>query len=668
MYKIHSLLKRQLKKYFGENFTPDLKLKDFIESVDSAYKEFDSDRAMLERALELSSQELVQANTNMRTIFQAIPDLLFRLDKYGTILDYEGSQVNNFYFRDKNLRGKNIQDFSSNSIGEKFKAAINEVVLNNSIKTIEYNFEIENLVQHYEARLIPHNTDQIIVMIRNITDRKKTEEELNKYRNRLEEIVKERTIQLSNAKEQAEAANQAKSTFLSNMSHELRTPLNAIMGYTQILKKSSNIPQKEKEQLNVIIDSGKHLLSLINEILDLSTVEAKKEKLNKSVFNFSSFINEVVSSVKIMTSEKNLSLSYVELTPMPKMIVGDMKKIKQVLLNLLSNAVKYTVKGGVELRISASEKNSIEKSHMHTLSFEIHDTGIGISKDYLDEIFEPFTRVNNQQFIAEGIGLGLSISKGLIALMGGRIFVSSEVGKGSVFTFEIDIEKVEESTSSPKHDDEFEFISEPINKNILIVDDITTNQEMLIYALKPTGLQISTAFNGKETLEHLKNSVPDLILMDLLMPEMDGIDAVKKIRKDSLYKNVKILGISAAIADQQKVREFSLLCDDFISKPLNVNLLLSKIEKLLDIKFTSEDKNIASIGKTDQTEMPVNQSNPPRKILDQIIKKVNLGDFKGINQIAAALYTNPEYVEFTRLLEVMTKNFDEEGILKLCKE
>ncbi len=402
-------------------------------------------------------------------------------------------------------------------------------------------------------------------------------------------LVAERTGELVKVTQAAEAANQAKSSFLASMSHELRTPLNAILGYAQILLGEGGLNPRQKEQLNTIQNSGEHLLSLISDLLDIAKIESQKINVENAVFNFSSLIQELVSIIHTRADEKKLKFAFEELSPLPRSIRADKRKLRQVLLNLLDNAVKYTNQGSVIFRAGINDSAPQDRNAIqHTLHFEVEDTGIGIPIHMMELIFEPFTQVATNGKFAQGAGLGLAISRRLVDSMNGRIHGYSEPNKGSVFVFDLEIEVVEEPEPQIHEPEKtiVGYIGE--RKRILIVDDNFMNLAMLTAALEPLGFDIFTARDGRDSVARAMACSPDLILMDLLMPVQDGDEAVKQIRSDKHLCMKRIIGVSAAVADKERMKIFEDICDDFIPKPVQITKLMEKIRNQLDIQWIEE--------------------------------------------------------------------------------
>ncbi|MGK7922806.1 MAG: ATP-binding protein, partial [Trichodesmium sp.] len=354
--------------------------------------------------------------------------------------------------------------------------------------------------------------------------------------------------QLKKSKQVAETANQAKSEFLSNMSHELRTPLNGILGYAQILQRDRNFTPTQKNALNIIHNSGNHLLTLINDILDLSRIEARKMELYPSELHFISFLESIVGIIKMRALEKDILFKYELDSHLPTGIQADEKRLRQVLLNLLGNAVKFTDNGQVTFNVNQIET----ETNQATIQFEIIDTGVGMTAQNLEKIFQPFEQVGETKHRQQGTGLGLAITKQLVELMESKLQVKSEFGKGSTFWFEVNLPIVNSSIKTPAKTRGRIIEYEGTKRKILVVDDKEENLLVLQNMLEPLGFEIILGVDGQEEIDLAQKFQPDLILTDLVMPVKTGFEAIQEIRSLPEVKNIPIIAVSASVLDMDK--------------------------------------------------------------------------------------------------------------------
>ena len=391
-------------------------------------------------------------------------------------------------------------------------------------------------------------------------------------------------IQLTEAREAADAANQAKSRFLASMSHELRTPLNGILGYAQILNRGKNLDDKQHNGVNIIRRSGEHLLGLINEVLDLARIEADRVELEDKEIRLSAFLKNIVAINEVRAKEKTLTFSHLFHPDLPETIIGDPKRLRQVLDNLLSNAIKFTHQGEVSFCVAPA---STDRARVR-LCFEIQDSGVGLSKKESVAVFRPFEQAGDTAQKAQGTGLGLAISQQIVGLMGGEIQVKSELGKGSCFFFEADFSEVESKGETVSQEERLPISFEGETKRVLVVDDTEENRSVLLDLLEPLGFEIEEAENGEEALKLAADIRPDLILMDLVMPELDGFQATRQIRQSDVLKDVVVIGLSASVFEEDKDQSINAGCDDFVAKPFQASELLAKVGELLKLKWIYE--------------------------------------------------------------------------------
>lgn len=473
---------------------------------------------------------------------------------------------------------------------------------------------------------------------------------------RLKEEIEERKRteeELKVAKNAAESANQAKSIFLSSMSHELHTPLNAILGYAQLYKeKPCSDPKSIRKNMHIIHESGKHLLTLINDILDISKIEAGKTELIPEDMDFHDFLKNIAGIASMRADTKNIRFTCEFDEKLPKFIRADGTRLRQVLLNLLGNAIKFTDQGSVLFRVQtqAQETKTI-------LLFEVQDTGSGIPSDQLENIFLPFEQAGKtKQRAEEGTGLGLAISMQLVRLMGGKIHVESEVNQGSRFWFEAWFSASEKTFKEEAIDTGSIIGHHGRVRRILIVDDLKENRTVLKDILTSAGFEVITAETGAEALKKMNNTKPDLVFMDLIMPEVNGFEVAAKLRETPDGKNIPVIAVSAGELNQPLQEK---VFAGFLQKPIHIKELYDILQENLAIDWIYDKDHTC---KQESCLHTAEIIPPSKKELEELYENAMSGSFDRIrDQLEALQTTDEKYREFVHeMMQLCNQNHEQE--------
>jgi signal transduction histidine kinase/DNA-binding NarL/FixJ family response regulator len=414
----------------------------------------------------------------------------------------------------------------------------------------------------------------------------------------LEKRVLDRTIDLQQSEAQAlelaakaESANQAKSTFIANMSHELRSPLNAVLGFSQLMMRANNLAKEHYENASIINRSGDYLLTLINNILDLSKIEAGKTTLYLQSFDLDHLLEDIEDMLQLRVANAGLDLIFERDPQVPRYICTDEVKLRQVLLNLIGNAIKFTKEGLVVVTLTNAATNTVDTvSDKCILNFSIRDTGVGIAEEELPQLFASFSQAQAGREKQEGTGLGLAISRRFVQLMGGDISVTSELGKGTTFQFQIQAQIGTPLISDPSQKRRtLALAPDQPTYRILVVDDKPINSQLLVKMLSPMGFEVQEASNGLEAISIWDQWGPHLIWMDMRMPIMDGYEATKHIKSTVKGNATAVIALTASVLEEEKAIVLSAGCDDFVRKPFREQTIFDTLAKHLGVKYTYEN-------------------------------------------------------------------------------
>lgn len=513
-----------------------------------------------------AEEALRQSEATKRAIINAIPDLLMRVQRDGTYLEILTSKHFRVCLLDKLMVGSTVHESLPKDLADRRIQAIQQALETGELQVYEQQLVVDDELQDEEVRIVPSLGDEVLVIVRDITDRKAVEAALRQ------------------SVEAAEAANRAKSVFLSNMSHELRTPLNVILGFSQLLLRGGSINAQQKEYLDTINRGGEHLLTLINDVLEMSKIEAGRVTLTPIDVDLYKLLDWVQQMFKMKAQSKGLQLLLERAADLPQFIHADESKLRQVLVNLVGNAVKFTEQGAIALRVKPIESAPL------TLQFEVEDTGPGIAPGDLTNLFKPFVQTESGHKSQEGTGLGLAISQKFVNLMGGEISVSSTVGMGTLFRFAI-VTRIANPTpqlTTAARSTVIGLAFDQPTYRILVVEDKAENRQVLRELLTPVGFEVQEAVNGLEAIERWERWQPHLIWMDIRMPVMDGYEATRRICAASDRANLPppiIIAVTGSVFEEDRKVAIAMGCSDFVRKPFQVEMIFAKMAEFLGVRY-----------------------------------------------------------------------------------
>ncbi|MGM9486858.1 ATP-binding protein [Ideonella sp. YS5] len=613
----------------------------------------------LEQRVQARTAELRQQARYLRTLIDMLPMWAWFKDTEGRFLAVNQAAAQTRGKSPDELVGKSDHDVSPREQADAYRADDLEVMSSRRQKTLEEAHSLPGgtlWLETFKAPVLDEDGTVLgtVGVARDISERKAAE------------AARETALA------EAQRLARMRSEFLAQMSHELRTPLNGILGFAQILQRDQSLNPRQARAVKIIEESGLHLLSLIDDVLDMARIDAAKLSLNPSEIDLPRFLEAVCDIVRVRAEQKNLLFNYRTAGRLPAAVRADEKRLRQVLLNLLSNAIKFTDSGEVTLQVRALGTSSRLRRDAHSapatvrLRFEVQDSGIGMSEEQLARLFQPFEQVGDSPRREGGTGLGLAISRQLVRLMGGDVQVRSRPGEGSIFSFELELPTAQPRAPLALGRGTPTGYEGP-RRRVLVVDDVPQNRAMLFDLLNAVGFEVLEAGDGQEGLEVAGRTRPDLIMLDAMMPVMDGFEATRRLRQLPALAHVRIIATSASPTREVEKRFHTAGADAFVPKPIDRAILLETLGRLMGLSWVY-GVHSTTRRPGDGEEDRNNFEYPPPEEMQALRELATIGNMQSLRERAELLRTlDARYASFAERLITLAETFQSQAITSLVE-